>query len=390
MNRYRLVQLDSIDQLRAAAPVWDDLWWRSDVAFPTYRAELVAQWVEQFAPGEEFRALVVADQRQWVAALPLVSRKLCKVIRACELPLNEWISRGEVLWDAAADADAVMDLLAQATADLPRQLLWFDEVPLDAPRWQALVRALARAGMTVEIRPRYCVGRMTIDHDWQAYRRHWSRKHRQAMSRLARRLSDRGEVQLTTLGQLAPDQVEEWMRQAFEVEDRSWKGGAGSSVLRWPGMFAFFNRQAEQLAEWGQLALHFLEAQGHPIAFAYGMQAKGVYHSCKIGYDAEYAAYAPGQLLRCRMLEAFHDDPQCRAVDFIGPMTEAHRQWRPDTYRLGRVLVAPRRGLGRTFLRGYQRFGPLLRRLRGKTDPDHSATESMPTVPDRDSVVQPR
>ena len=70
MGRPRLVQIDSLAGLRAAAADWDDLWWRSEVTMPTCRAELVAGWVEQFAPRADFRALVVEDQGQWVAAGP--------------------------------------------------------------------------------------------------------------------------------------------------------------------------------------------------------------------------------------------------------------------------------------------------------------------------------
>ena len=90
MHRARLRQIQSVGELRAMAPAWDDLWRRSDVTLPVVRAELLAQWLEQFAPGTDFRGLVVEDQGQWVAALPLVGRRLGPVLRAGGMPSNEW------------------------------------------------------------------------------------------------------------------------------------------------------------------------------------------------------------------------------------------------------------------------------------------------------------
>ena len=51
--------------------MWDDLWWRSDVSNAAVRADMVAQWLELFARRGDFRALVVENQGQWLAALPL-------------------------------------------------------------------------------------------------------------------------------------------------------------------------------------------------------------------------------------------------------------------------------------------------------------------------------
>ena len=49
-SNLRLMHLRSVEELRGAAADWDDLWWRSEAALPTARAELLAQWVEQFKP----------------------------------------------------------------------------------------------------------------------------------------------------------------------------------------------------------------------------------------------------------------------------------------------------------------------------------------------------
>jgi CelD/BcsL family acetyltransferase involved in cellulose biosynthesis len=372
----RIVQLDTLDALRGFAAAWDDLWWRSDATLPTARAETVAQWIEHFAPRAAFRALAVVDQGQWVAALPLIGRRLKGWIPAGQLPNNEWAASGELLLDPHCDADAALERLAAALPGLPWPVLWLDEIRLDAARWRRFHGALAGRGIGAEPRHAYDVARLEIGPDWEDFASRWPRKHRQKMARSARRIAELGGSPLVSLADLLPRRVETWLRRGFEIEDRSWKGRAGSSVLRTPGMFAFFLRQAEQLAEWGQLDLEFLLAGDREIAFAYGAAAKGVFHSSKIGYDPQYAALSPGLLLEHFVLRRFHAEEVYGAVDFLGPITAAHRAWRPDAYTVGRWFVAVRGLSARAALGAYRRLWPRLRRVsrRGDSQPAGAVT----------------
>jgi hypothetical protein len=71
------------------------------------------------------------------------------------------------------------------------------------------------------------------------------------------------------------------------------------------------------------------------------------------------------------LLEQLHAKGGWQAIDCIGPLTEAISRWRPETYTIGRVAVAPRRLVGRTAMYAYKNWWPAVRRLRkslsGKT-----------------------
>ena len=108
----------------------------------------------------------------------------------------------------------------------------------------------------------------------------------------------------------------------------------------------------------------FLHCGDRPVAFAYGLTAKGVFHSIKVGYDPEFAEQLPGQLLRYYLLERFFAEPERKALDFQGPMTEAHAAWLPERYAVGRLAVAPRQWLGRLAVWAYRHFGPCVRAFR--------------------------
>jgi CelD/BcsL family acetyltransferase involved in cellulose biosynthesis len=258
-----------------------------------------------------------------------------------------------------AKGTEVLEALAAGIRELGWPLLWLDEAVLDAPQWQRFEQACASQSMLIAERVRCQVGRVRIDHDWPAYRSRWSRKHRQHMAQAARRFAELGDVRLVIHTQLASADVATVMQQCFAIEDRSWKGAAGSSVLRTPGMAEFYVRQAEQAAWWGQLEVVMLYCGERAMAFSYGLSAKGIFHSIKVSYDPLCARYHPGQLLRYYMLERFFADPARRAVDFQGPMTDAHAAWLPERYTVGRLAIAPGGLAGRLAVRGYRNIWPL-------------------------------
>jgi CelD/BcsL family acetyltransferase involved in cellulose biosynthesis len=363
MTQYRLHHLTNVFELRLAAPAWDDLWWRSEITMPTMRAELLAQWLEQFASTDDFHAIVVEENGRYLAALPLVSRRLAKIFRVGSLTCNPWLPCGDLLLDPLADTDGALSALVSAAADLPWPLLWLDDAVVDAPRWQALGTVCRQEGFSVVERVRFPVAKIEMAADWNAFLKNLARNHRQAMQRAERRLRESGELRLEMLSNLAPEQVHAWLEKMFAVEDSSWKGAAGSSVLRTPGMSDFFLRQARQLTEWGQLEIAILKWQGRAIATLFGFSAKGVYHAHKIGYDPRYAQYSPGQLMFWKILERLHAEGDWKALDCIGPMTEGLSRWRPSTYTIGRMAIAPRKFLGHMALNAYQRFWPKARTL---------------------------
>ena len=111
--------LESADALRAVAEDWDDLWQRSDVTMPTLCAEPAASWIETFAPNTLQRILTVRQDNRLVGALPIVGRKLRRVVPVGDVPLNQWSANGDLLIDAETDVAAVTSRLAETIRDLP-------------------------------------------------------------------------------------------------------------------------------------------------------------------------------------------------------------------------------------------------------------------------------
>jgi CelD/BcsL family acetyltransferase involved in cellulose biosynthesis len=359
-----LRQLDCLDELLDRADAWDDLWQRSEVRSPSARAICIANWVRHFAPRAAFRVLAVEQDGRLVGSLPLVARRRKKLLRVGSLPVNDWGHCGDLLIDPNCDVDAVADQLVAGLGTLPWKLLWIGEAAYESPRWIALRQAAERADWSVAVKEVCRTPVVEIGDDWGAYDASRKGDQRRKRKRYTRMLQRAGGVQLRVERNLAPEMVEESLRQGFEVEDRSWKGAAGSSVLKTPGMFEFYREEAQQMARWGMLELAFLDHNGGPIAFDYGWRAKGTHFTPKIGYDDAYRKFGPGQQLMMHLIERLHGEEDCRRLDFWGPETAWHGHWKTTSYPVGRVALASPRGLSPLLLKTFERW----RQWRGRSE----------------------
>jgi CelD/BcsL family acetyltransferase involved in cellulose biosynthesis len=357
-------EFHTTDELRSAAADWDDLWLRSDTANPAARAQVIALWVDCFHPGVRFRALAVEQNGKLVAALPLFGRPRLKGLVPCgSLPGSCWGGGEMLLVDSDCDRDAVMSKIVGALGRLPWPILSLGLVSPESPRWSGFVAAAERAGLSTSIQTEDRIGQIAIQHDWPAYLARLKGDHRRSKMRYARKLAEAGGGTLEIGIPRSPDEIEPLLHRAFEVEDRSWKGEQGSSVLKQPGVFEYYCREARLLAEYGHVELAFLQHRGQTIAANYGWTAKGVYYTVKLGYDQTFARYGPGQLMIMALLERLHADRGTRLVDFIGPLRSFHADWATSSYPVGRLIVATPHLLGGSMFRALVQWKPRVKRF---------------------------
>lgn len=365
MPPLRVEQLDSVEKIREIAGAWDRLWQQSHVTMPTVRAELVAQWLEHFTPWGPIRVATVWEGERLVAALPLAGRQAKRLLRVGDLTSNYWSPNGELLLDPNCDTPAVLDALARAIRPSPWPLLWLELVPFERPDWQAFLAALARHGMQCHVQPRYAIGKVEVRGDYEDYEVGISKNLRRSMRKDLRRLESGGRVTLRLLDHTMPEEADRWLREVLALEEASWKGRDGQTVLRTPGMPEFYRRQARQLAAWGCLRMAFLEQGQRRIAFELGWVGKRVYHSFKVGFDEAYREFGPGHLMRRFLLQRLFARGDVAEVDFQGPLTDALAEWSTETYSIGRIVGAPRGVKGRTVLAAYRAAGALRGVFRG-------------------------
>jgi CelD/BcsL family acetyltransferase involved in cellulose biosynthesis len=356
-------RLESVAELRRAAPAWNDLWRRSEVARPTARAEMIAGWCESFAAGRTAGAVVVEDGGQLVAALPILVGRLLG-LRVARLPGNEWSPAGELLLDGGADTEPACRALADGLRQSRPGWMWLDAVPLDAKCWQSFFRVLEAGRYPYDTRRQFTAPTVDLAADWPTYLASRSRNHRQHVRKIARRAEKAGLLELARHERLSPDEVEPVLRACFELEAGGWKGRQRTAVLCVPKAWNFYLRQARQLAACGELRVAILHFDRRPIAFEYGWEAKGVRAVLKVGFDEASGRFSPGQLLRYLLLEELFGDPTLRMLDYMGPSTDATAHWATDAYARGRVVCSFSSLAGRAAIAGLRYGGPLVRKIR--------------------------
>lgn len=366
--------LRSSAEIRAVAPAWDDLWARSEVVVPTARAEFVAHWLEHFAPERPTAVVLVEHQGRAVAALPLVEQRWSRFVQAGGLPTNPWASHGDLLLDPNAGPEAIEALVNAVGRDTPWPLFNFDPVALEAPRWQAFAAAAGRAGWSLYQQARWRTGVVQVQGAWADYEASLGREHRRNRKRNAQALEKAGGGEFELRSEFNRDEIADLVRIGFEVEDRSWKGAAGSSVLRSPGMLEFFTRSALAAADAGCLELAFLRHAGQPIGFAYGWLAKETHFLPKVGYDESFKQFGPGQLLVMRWLESLFASGRPQTLDFWGELAPWTESWSNASYAVGRIVAAGPSPLGRSLLYAYENWRPRLKQLRDYWRGEKTAT----------------
>jgi hypothetical protein len=156
------------------------------------------------------------------------------------------------------------------------------------------------------------------------------------------------------------------MQRGFAVEDRSWKGDAGTSILRNREAQDYYIAEAEKLAEWQLLEIAFIELDGEPITFHYGWNSKGVRYSVKIGYDQRFSKFGPGQQQCMRILEHAHQDPHCSLYDFYGRLMPWNEMWATRLYDVGRLIISTRPDPTRALASLYTKIHPSAKNARNR------------------------
>lgn len=392
--RWQVLDLTGESSHAKLGEEWNELWERSAVTYATARWEQILAWQRIFAPDSRLLAVTVHEGEHLRAALPLVQGRAKKIIPVWRSLWNHWACAGDLLVDSlSSHPAAVFDHLVDGIRSLRRPWLWFDAVDLAQTRWQELLAALDRRKLAHVARERFPIGKIVIHgpnapRDWTAYQASWSGNFRRQMRKMVRRAEELGGVQLEIHRPHNRLDIAELLQRGFAVEDRGWKGAAGSSVLRTPIAMRFYQEQAEILAQEGQLELAFLRHQGTDIAFEFAWFSKGVYCTPKVGYDEQYSHLSPGQLIRYLTLERFFDDPARREFDFVGPLVEATAKWANETYHISSLIVSTGR-LGSNFsLRMAERLGPKLAQLARRCGSWLKPAQGKPSVAEENAAIE--
>ena len=309
----------------ACAHDWDALL-AGDADMPFARHAWIRIWHESFAPGEPltvFRARVGTRTHAYAPFIKSSARLAGLSCPVWEFPANSHTPRVE--WALGRKPAAAITAIWR---ELRTKGEW------DVLRWQN-VRADSALVHTLLPQAR-ADGFLTMQ--WEVFSSPFiplqpgldpesllKAKTRANLRRRRKKLAAHGAIALRCVSGNGAD-LARALDDAFRIEASGWKGEGGTAVQCDADTAQFYRTLAQHEAGSGRLTLYFLDLNGEPIAFHYGLRYRDRYYLLKPGYLATYASYSPGQLL---MTEVLRDLVQhgVREFDFLGHNMPWKREW---------------------------------------------------------------
>jgi len=140
------------------------------------------------------------------------------------------------------------------------------------------------------------------------------------------------------------------LAEFVDIEDKSWKGKAGTSIARDHRMRVFLSGLSRDLADEGSVAYAFARFDGRAIAGMMVVRCFGVVFEFKTGYDEGYAEFAPGVLLHDYAIVSLYNEGKEDIFRFGGIVEMFNTIWSNDAYRYVNLFVLPYSFAGLGFL----------------------------------------
>jgi CelD/BcsL family acetyltransferase involved in cellulose biosynthesis len=338
-----------------------DLWQEWDVladkldAPPFLRPGWFRAWHDSYGEGE-LRILSVRRGDELAGVMPVEVKG-----KATLSPTNTHSPLFGPLADAPETETALIyELLGASKGRI--ELAYADP----AARWFSLLgdtlpgrRRSDRRSMLIQTvtRPPY----VSTAGGWDAYTAQRPRKFMKELRRLRRRLAELGAVELAVHSDVAG--IEAALDEFVAIEASGWKAGEGTAIASRDASRRFYAQIAQWAAERGWLRLASLRVDGRAVAAELDIACAGSLYSLKCGFDTEYRAFGPGQLLTHDCLKLAFDEGLA-SYEFLGTDEPYKMNWTDTTRERVRVRSFPRTVTGdvSAITRHYAR--PVVRRLR--------------------------
>lgn len=320
--RSRLLRLGSSKELLDRHLEWCGIALRHESLYATPEW-ILSLWESHFGMvGVDFFLSPPGDSR--FALIPL----RCSQIRKLGLTFNQvapisnaYANDNTLLIDGTVEEGA--EDLASVVSSYNWDWLTVESV-LSSSRTEEIVRRFAssiRAHVTSE--PHWRSPYMPIVGTWETFLSSRSSNFRSDMKRKWNKAIGAGVEfrEVTRAGD-----VQRAIDEVLEIESRSWKQGAGSSIARDSAAARFYRIFLPKAAERGWLNLHLLYVKGVAVAYDMGVTLHNRYYMLKTSFDDTVDSLSPGVVIRQHVMKGLFE----RGVvehDFMGDADPYKLRW---------------------------------------------------------------
>jgi len=164
------------------------------------------------------------------------------------------------------------------------------------------------------------------DRPFDEYWSERSRNLRRNIIKKTNRLNDHGIV--WSLKQITdPEKLPDAVRTYGEIEQRGWKGEAGTAVDINDNSGSFYVEMLDRFAARGQATAYQLIFDNEPVASAITIKGCGMMVILKITFDEAKSDYSPGLLMMYELHKVAFMDPSVEMIEYYGKATQRAQQW---------------------------------------------------------------
>lgn len=278
---------------------WNRLVEEAGIEHPFLKHEWVRAWWDSFGAGKTLHIIVVKAGKKAIAIAPLMVSSTWMYgikVRRLEFIYNVHTPRFDFIISPRRQEEAYRAIWSRLVSQKDQwDVVELPQLPTASQTLRELPRLALEAGFLIGLWPSTNSPYVPLLGTWDGYFKGLKGHHRSNMRNRLKRLEQLGQVKMEviTSGEQLADALEEGLR----IEAAAWKGQAGSAISSSAELRHFYKGLAGMAAERGWLRLYFLNVNGQRIAFAYTLCSGNKLYVLKIGYDPNFAAYSPCNVL---------------------------------------------------------------------------------------------
>ena len=172
---------------------------------------------------------------------------------------------------------------------------------------------------------------LPIDTNWENYWFSLPSKRRNDLRRARKKAEAMGSIQVS-IQSPSSSSIKTVLSEAYQVEDKSWKGRNRTSILANKRLKSFFSTFCNRALHHNWLRIGFLRVDDHTIATIIGLVFCNRFWLLKVGYDQQWAKCSPGMLL---ITECIHYafEQHLEGFEFLGSDESWLRAWIRDDHK---------------------------------------------------------
>lgn len=284
-------------------------------------------WLTHFATTVPCRVLFGYEAEQLVGVLPLVGPVPAGFGRGslCS-PVNVQVRRVGLMM-RRRDSDFASLALHEALRLAPNGCVTLSRVPLHSDVGAVLDACVRALGLGHYATPETSSAVSDLREGWPAYLATRDGKLLRNLRARERRLLADGQWQFVDV--TTAEELDGFWMAVLDVEAASWKQDAHSALTHEPIVADFYRDVLARAAQQGALRCHLLRHEGQAVAYAAGVEIRGVYYLLKNSYRASHKTWAPGmQLVWYAMQQSAQRGAQ--VFDFLGDVAPWKRDLATD------------------------------------------------------------